>query len=521
MKIVLFARVSSKEQEMEGYSLPSQEKLLTDYAQRRNFDIGKVFSISESAAGRKQRKTFIEMLNYVIKNKINIIICEKVDRATRNLKDAVAINDWLEENPERQIHFVKQNLIIHKNSKSDEKFRWDIEVVLARKYITNLSEEVKKGQKEKLAQGWLPVKPPLGYKSTGTKGHITHFIDPEKGLLVKRTFELYSGGNYSLAALIKTMKQEGLRNCKNQPLVKSTIHKLLSNHFYYGKNEWNGELYNGKQEPLISKELFDLVQEKLSYKFGGKPRYRKHLPVFKAKIKCEGCGGVVTWECQKGHWYGHCNHYRDCPQQKWIKQTQVEDQMVKYYIKAMPNNKRILKWLEEALKRSHVNEIDYNTERREELNRIIKTADQRIEGAYRDKLDGRMPIALCEKLIKESNKEKEESIDSLAKLSESRAAYYKAGYSIHELAMQTAKIYNSEKATSKEKRLLLSYIFSNFSLNEGIIRVEYTPAFEFLIKWMPRLKSTFEPSKMPLFKTKTDDFSSVCPVVRGRGDLNP
>ena len=101
MKSVLFARVSSREQEETGYSLPSQEKLLKDYAERRSFDITKVFSISESASGRYQRATFNAMMEFVKQKDIKIVICEKVDRLTRNFKDAVLIDNWLEEDEER------------------------------------------------------------------------------------------------------------------------------------------------------------------------------------------------------------------------------------------------------------------------------------------------------------------------------------------------------------------------------------------------------------------------------------
>ena len=295
MKSILFCRVSSKEQEAEGYSLPSQEKFLKDYALKKDFEIVKVFSISESASGRYQRKVFNEMMEYVRRHKITIILCEKVDRLTRNLKDAVAINDWIEEDPERQIHFVKTNLVIHKNSSSDEKFRWDIEVVLAKKYITNLSEEVKKGQKEKLAQGWLPVKPPLGYKSTGGKGRITHIVDEVKAPFIIKMYELYSTGNYSLEALAKVMKGEGLRGNKDQPVSKTTMHRLLSNPFYYSKNEWRGKLYDGKQDPLITKELFDKVQEQLTRN----PMNRETREfAFTRLMVCGTCGSGIS-ACEK------------------------------------------------------------------------------------------------------------------------------------------------------------------------------------------------------------------------------
>ena len=105
-KAVIYARVSSKEQEETGYSLPAQEKLLTEHALRKDLEVVKVFSIAESASGSKQRKIFAEMFEFIQKKNIPVLLCEKVDRLTRNLKEALIANDWLDADPERQIHFV-------------------------------------------------------------------------------------------------------------------------------------------------------------------------------------------------------------------------------------------------------------------------------------------------------------------------------------------------------------------------------------------------------------------------------
>jgi DNA invertase Pin-like site-specific DNA recombinase len=260
IKAVLYCRVSTKEQEETGYSLPSQEKLLSEYSARKGFYVAKVFSVAESASGTKQRKIFAEMMTYMAKHKIKNLVVEKVDRLTRNLKEAVVANDWIDEDDERKLHFVKQNLIIHKNAKSDEKFRWDIEIVLAKKYIANLSEEVKKGQAEKLSQGWLPTKPPLGYKTIGDKGHKTHIIDLAIAPHLRKMFELYATGNYSIIRLEDELYKEGLRSSNGNKILQSRIYELLQDPFYYGKIRWNDELYQGKQEKLITEDLFEKVQ---------------------------------------------------------------------------------------------------------------------------------------------------------------------------------------------------------------------------------------------------------------------
>lgn len=511
-KAVIYCRVSSKEQEETGYSLPAQEKLLTEYAERKNLKVLKVFSVAESASGAKQRKVFAEMMSYLNGDKTANLLCEKVDRLTRNLKEAVVANDWVEAHVERKIHFVKQNLVVHKNAKSDEKFRWDIEIVLAKKFISNLSEEVRKGQKEKIAQGWLPTKPPLGYKTIGEKGRKTHVIDTAVAPFIRKMFELYSTGNYSVPALVDVMYKEGLRNRSGKVLGKSRMYDLLSDPFYCGQMKWNEQVSPGKQEAIVTKDLFSLVQEKLNRKFKI-PQYSKHLPVFKAKIECTECKGTITWEIQKGHWYGHCNHYRDCTQAKWWKQEDVEDKLFPFFDKVAPKSEKVMSVLQKALKESHSNEIDYHSTSLNGLNKRLETAQRRLEAIYEDKIDGKIPPEFYTRKYNEYTKEKEEVLESLKKLNEGNSKYYEAGFALHELASRAKEIYQSEKASTEDKRLLLSKVFSNLSMEAKDIATEYTFAFEFFAKWVPILNNTFEPENNGSAKRQKSDFSLSHPVV--------
>ena len=148
-KVVIYARVSSKEQEKEGYSIPAQIKLLKEYALKNDFNVVKVFQESETAK-KAGRKSFNEMLAYLESNNINIILVEKTDRLYRNFKDYVILEDY-----DLEVHLVKEGTVLSKNSKSHDKFIHGIKVLMAKNYIDNLSEEVKKGLKEKVLQQWL------------------------------------------------------------------------------------------------------------------------------------------------------------------------------------------------------------------------------------------------------------------------------------------------------------------------------------------------------------------------------
>jgi hypothetical protein len=116
---------------------------------------------------------------------------------------------------------------------------------MAENYIENLREEVNKGMRGKAETGVYPSRPPLGYTNDKATGGIA--IKPEKAHIARCMFELYATGEFSLAQLVKVIRQEF--GCS---LAKGYIHKLLMHPFYRGKFEWQGVTYLGKQERIVS-----------------------------------------------------------------------------------------------------------------------------------------------------------------------------------------------------------------------------------------------------------------------------
>ena len=120
---VLYARVSSEEQEKEGYSIPSQQKLLRNYAHARNFDVVREF-VDVETAKRAGRTGFGEMLAFLKRSEsCRTILVEKTDRLYRNLKDYVTLDEI-----DLEIHFVKENFVLSRDSRSTEKFMHGIKV---------------------------------------------------------------------------------------------------------------------------------------------------------------------------------------------------------------------------------------------------------------------------------------------------------------------------------------------------------------------------------------------------------
>ncbi len=480
MKSVLLCRVSSREQEETGYSLPAQEKLLKGYAEKLVFGVTKIFSISESASGRKQREIFSSMTEYVKKNNIKIIICEKVDRLTRNFKDAVMIDEWLEEDEERQVHLVKDSLILHKNSRSQDKLNWGVRIIFAKNYIDNLSEEVKKGQKEKLAQGWLPCRPLPGYKTVGERGHKIHVQDETTAPLISRFLEQYSEGDCSVKKLADIMFEAGLRSSTGGRIYKSRVHQLLKDPFYIGKIRWNGEIYQGKHEPLISQEIFDKIQLVLAGK--NTPKINRHMFLFKQLLKCAECKGTVTWEIHKGIIYGHCNHYRNCSQKKWTREDVIENQLLTGFEGLQLKNSHIAEWLKKALKESHQDATNYETSSLKELQDRLAQVEKRLDRLYDDKLDEKITKAFYDQKYKQYTQEKADIVAAIEKHTKAKNNHFDLGINLYELSQRAKEIYLRAKECHllEEQRRLISLVFTNMTLTQGVLAYEYSKAFKLI-----------------------------------------
>ena len=499
MKSVLYARVSTKEQAEEGYSLSAQTTLLKGYADRKDLDIVKQFIIPESASGKQERKTFIEMLEYLEFHKeVKFILCEKVDRLTRNFKDAVKLDDWLNEDEERQIHFVKQSLIIHKNAKSNEKFQWDIWLVLARQYSNNLSEEARKGLSQKAEEGWYPGPHKKGYKSIGNTGRKTWVIDNSPGseaLFIKKAFEFYNTNNYSLKRLCQVLfEEEGWKRRDGEKIGKSELHKILSDCFYCGEFNWNGKHYPvANHQPLIPKELFYSVQEKLRRKLTGK--YHKHFFLFgDGLIQCGECGRSIVATTAKGHNYYYCTRFeRNCSQRKYAREETLEKQILDFFGSLEIKNEKLLNWIKKALKESHSDEMEYHNKVLQELNKQYAQIQKRIDALYDDKIDDNISKEFYQRKFEQYRCEQNAVLNRIHHHKEANVNYFELGINILELSQKTKDIYLSRSA--EEKRQLLSFVFSNLSLKDGNLSPVYAPAFQIVAKraenqdWLGRMDS--------------------------------
>lgn len=470
-KAVILARVSSKSQEDEGYSLDSQVKLLQSYCDSKTLVVAQAFKVTESASKASQRRTFKEAMKFIADHDIRHLIIEKVDRHVRNLHDAVETHDWLMADEARHVHFVKDSLIMHKNSRSQEWLNWGIRVVMAKNYIDNLREEAMKGWAEKLAQGWLPCPPPPGYMTITEHGKRIHVPDPKISKLMLKVFRFYLEPGQSLQSTIKYMASLGIVTRQGKPYVKSHLQRILMNPFYIGTNRFNGKDYPGAQETFIPKQLFNRVQEKLH---GGRPRtYKKHQSPLQGIIRCEDCGSIVTWQLQKGHYYGVCRRLTDaCKQGRMLREDKIEGMIVSELRRLVCPSPKIIEWVANAMREQHKDRIEERERHAASLRAQLARIDSMDETLYDDKLAGEISKERYTEKHQQFMRQKADIENELSNLDTALGERLEQRLVILELSQKAADLY--AKKTPAQKRLIISKLFEKLTLKGGSLSVKHS-----------------------------------------------
>ena len=178
-------------------------------------------------------------------------------------------------------------------------------------------------------------------------------------------FELYATGMYPLSRLHRTLRKEGLRTRGGYALARSRVADLLDDPFYMGKLRWKGVVYAGQHEALVSRGLFEQCQGIMHGR--GTAKYRTHLHLFKGLIKCKNCGGLLTWETQKGTVYGHCSTYRRCVRRPWYKEEDFEALVANELGRFRLTQPRLGEWVRKSLLEVHADDIGYREAALKEL----------------------------------------------------------------------------------------------------------------------------------------------------------
>lgn len=502
---ILFCRVSSREQEETGYSLPAQESYLQSYSNRNRLNVIRVFNISESASGRKARVEFNQMLSYVNKENINVIVCEKVDRLTRNQKDAVTVDEWVKEDSFHEVHFVKNSFILNNESKASDKFVWNIHVSQAQFNIENLSEEVKKGQKEKISEGWYPSQAPVGYRSSLDGKKKTIEPDPETAPLVESVLKEYSSGIHSVMSICRYAEKIGLRNLQGNFIAKTSMHRLLQNPFYYGMFKWNHETYVGNHQPIIDKATFDKIQNNLTRKTP--IRYNKINALYRGILYCSDCGRLITWEEHKGHLYGYC---KGCNAKKGVKELEVIKPLMKVFRGAKINKKPIAEAVRDGVIAYVMNSDGLVDRNNAQIEKDIEKYTSRLSQLIDDRADGLITPEMYSMKFTEYNDTLTNLRIQLKENTQNGEFLDIEGFKEFFDGSQNLEYYY-EHALKEERRKLLKFAFDNISYANDSLNYKFTDAYTLLYKAVEITNSSEikNPKELQKYISEPDDLVSA------------
>ncbi len=477
IKAVGYARVSTKDQEREGYSIPSQKNLIQDYAEKNDYQVVQLFCESESAksAGRTQ---FNAMLDFLDANPdIKVLLVEKTDRIYRNQHDYINLDI---DTRGIELHLIKENEIMSKNSKSHQKFIHGIKVLMSKNYCDNLSEEVKKGLLEKYNNNIWPTVAPVGYINNRIKHDID--LDPTRAPLVKKLFELAATGSYTIRKLAKVISEMGLDSKKGKFIGKSGIQRIIENTFYYGEMRFSDfKPRIGSHSTIINKELFEAAQLGMGYK--NKTKLTKHDFAYTGILTCSRCGCSISAQQKikksgKKYIYYSCTNGKGfCDKVSYIREETIEAQFARALeqIKLTPE---IIEWTKTALMESAQIEIDFRTQQVQALTAKYKKLESYISDSYKDKLDGVISVEDWDSRTSEWKQEQIQISLKLSALKETNTSYMQDGIRLLDIANKASELFRT--MPNHEKRELLKLVLQNPKLNDVTIEYEFEKPFDML-----------------------------------------
>lgn len=482
LNVVIYARVSSKEQYEEGYSIDAQLRLLREHAQKNNFRVVQEYVDIETAK-QSGRTNFNEMVRFLrtastIKDEAkqcrNILV-EKTDRLYRNFRDYVTLDEL-----DVDCHFVKDNQVLSRDSRSNEKFIHGIKVLMAKNYVDNLSEEAKKGMLEKAKQGYWPSRAPLGYLNAEKDGKKVIVIDWKTAPLIRKIYEWYATDQFSISTVTKKAHEEGLvYPTSGHKVPPSTVQRILQNPLYCGDIEWDGEFYRGVHDPIISRALYHKVRLLMSHRAVRKPHKYIFNWAFAGLVTCGQCGSNLTAERKKGKYvYYHCTFSRQRCKNTYVREETLAEKFGEALAK-IRLDKEVLEWVLDALRNSHEDESKYHAQTIDSLQSEVRTLRDRLHAMYLDKLDGKIDAEFYDAKVREWNSQIQILLDQIEKHESADRSYLEEGVRVFELVQNAVVSYGKQDVF--EKRKILNFVVSNSSWKDGRLTVNYKKPFDSLV----------------------------------------
>ncbi|MGH2613469.1 MAG: recombinase family protein, partial [Rhabdochlamydiaceae bacterium] len=377
---------------------------------------------------------------------------------------------------EIELHFVSDGQVINSQLSAVEKFNFSISLGLAKYYSDAISDNVKRAQEQMLRMGTYPSRPSFGYKRVPIAKDKTEIVvDEYASRIVQKAYEWYATGSYSLDLLRKKLKEEYGVNWSH-----GWTDKILKDTFYYGVMKWNKKFYPHKYPPILTKVLFDQVQQikagfnKKRFKFAGLPY------IYRGLLRCADCGLSITPEKHKGIVYYHCTQYNGKHGAKWITEAGITEQLGQVFKNLqLPTN--TVQEIMDNLNEVHQGKIDFHNKHYDKLVQEQKSLTTMMDNLYLDRLKGRITEDDYDKFFQSFNEKKVELETRLALLSDAEDNYYITAKYLLDIANRAYDLFIRSEV--EERRQLVKLVLQNIRLEGKLVRYDALKPFDTILNY--------------------------------------
>ena len=459
-----YLRLSDEEfKNGESGSIQNQRTSIKQYCDNHGITLIREFSDDGYSGGNFDRPGFNEMLRYLKRNEVTMVLTKDLSRLGRDMRESSYYAETFF--PEHGIHYIA----INDNFDSEqENILAPFQFAMNDVYLRDTSKKVKTVLKTKKQSGEYAACPPYGYKKDPQKKDRL-IPDENTAPVVQQIFSLAIKGNSTRAICDKLNEQKIIPPLKYRVLYRDdfgqagasrasdlwnyvTVRRILQNEVYLGhtllgktkkaslkakkkidvdRGQWL--VTKNTHEPLVTEETFDLAQNRIktaSKKWQQYDNVRKSI--FRGVVFCAHCGAAM---CSAGtvykgerdrYWYLQCNNLPSrsahcCQHPARIKYSDLIDIVTQElnYLTSLSDEE-----IETVI--GHVrNDIDSSKKQKETREKIEalrhrqKQIDDMIIKLYQDNIEGKLSDERLERVLASLEEETARNDNSLKKLGES------------------------------------------------------------------------------------------------------
>ncbi len=558
-----YNRKSSEQDERQALSIESQIEQNNKTRDSYGINLKDEYIITESKSAKKSgtRPEFNKMIKNIEKGNIQGLIVWHTDRLSRNAGDAGKLIDLMDEG---KLKFILSKQQTFRDTPGD-KFFFSMLCSQAKMENDSKGENVKRGLVKKRKMGYLPGVAKIGYLNDhGEKGYRSTLVDKIRFPIIKKVFEMFLTGKYSVRELHRIATQKmGLttferKRMGGKPIKLSLFYKMLKDPFYAGfffgkdddENIVRWDVHKSVPRAINEKQHHTIIRM-IRTKNNPRPSFYIDEFPYKKFMKCGNCGGSVTAErkvqiicdckkkfslknkdrcpyCDKDiksiknkniliYTYYHCCRKKDptC-KAKSVKETNVDNQIIEDHIKNLAISSSLKDWFMDSIVRiEHKEEktgkaVDNSwLDKLEKLqNESERLLDTRIKGYIDEEefSDKKAKIQIQIDVIKvKLGIKKEEKID----MKEIDKKF--------DILVEFEDIIKNGEFS--EKLEALSTLGSNLTISEKKVITTRSLFYEYIEKGLLEAKNKnpwFEPKNYQVPQEQNASFETLCPTLLGR-----